>query len=410
MFSATIALQLAVTLASCGGGEGDGLVTVVDSSGVAIVSNGAERDHLEVWKLTEEPEASIGQLAGDDPAHLFSEVRGAVRLSDGRLVVGDWGSKEARYFDARGNHVLTVGGAGEGPGELRLLYRLDRIVGDTVVVGGWPIGSRYWFDEKGGFIRAEALGPWFPGLLGRTLPDGALILDTYEYGSYGNTLETWAQRGPDNDLRPQGVLELVSRDGSTTDSIGEFRGQTWHKVGEIGQTFAMHALPFSPTGMVAWSRDLVFVGHGERAEVRAFRRDGELVRIMRWDPAPVAVRAADRTTFSESVLGSANRPGRLAALRRWLSEIEFPAVMPAFVAMISADDGWLWVRDSSSIEDDLARWTVYRPDGTAGAVADLPAAYEVLAVDSTHIVARSSDDFGVEYVWAHRIIRGSGRD
>jgi hypothetical protein len=105
-------------------------------------------------------------------------VVGAVRLSDGRIVVADGLSREARYFDVGGEALQTVGGQGEGPGELRFLYSIDLIPGDTVVLGGWPIGYRYWFDEDGVFVNRPMLGPWFPGLLGRTLDDGSLLLDS----------------------------------------------------------------------------------------------------------------------------------------------------------------------------------------------------------------------------------------
>lgn len=101
-----------------------------------------------------------------------------------------------------------MGGGGVGPGEVRFLFSVDRVRGDTVVVGGWPIGSPYWFDEEGSFVRDQLLGPWYPGMLGRTLPDGSLILDTYDFGSYGNTLENWAANGPDEDIRPAGIVEF----------------------------------------------------------------------------------------------------------------------------------------------------------------------------------------------------------
>ena len=161
-----------------------------------------------------------------------------------------------------------------GPGEIRSLYNVDRVRGDTLVIDGWPIGSRYWFDERGAFVRNQALGPWFPGMLGRTLPDGSLILDTYEFGSYGNTLETWAANGPDEDIRPAGVVELVSADGSSVDTLGPILGESWHKTGQLRVNFAMHALPFTPIGLVAWSADHVFIGHTERPRSTSTRSPG----------------------------------------------------------------------------------------------------------------------------------------
>ncbi len=319
--------------------------------------------------------------------------------------MGDWGSREARYFDADGDHLYTVGGQGEGPGELRNLYNVDRMRGDTLIVGGWPIGSRYWFDENGDFIRKQALGPWFPGMLGRTLVDGSLVLDTYEFGSHGNTLENWAANGTEPDLRPEGIVELVSADGQRTDTIGTIKAAKWHKVGELRQDFAMHALPFSPIGLVAWSRDHVFIGHTETAEVRAFDMKGSLSMILRWIPDEVTVTGDDRSAFADGVIDGARRESQVPFLRRWLSEISYPDTKPLFAAMISDEDGNLWIRSSMHSDSETARWAVYGPDGQAIANIDTPSDLDVLDVDATHLIAKRTDEFDVETVLSYRVRR-----
>lgn len=398
-----------ITLAGCSSDDTPSvtLPTVTDSAGVRIVDHSRSIGALDSWVVVEPPEAVIGGRLEDDGPYQFTEVRNAVRMSDGRIVVGDWDSREARYFDAHGTHILTVGGAGEGPGELRSLFSVDRLDGDTLVIGGWPIGYRYWFDERGDFIRGQQLGPWFPGMLGRTLVDGAMLLDSYEYGSYGNTLEHWAVNGPEDDFRPVGVIELVSRDGAQVDTLGEIRGETWHKTGVIGQSFAMRALPFTPIGLVAWSRTHVFVGHSEAAEVRMYDRSGLLKTIVRWSPVRVPVLAGDRALFREETVASAGRPNQVATLRRWLAEIAYPEWKPAFDAMISDEDGHLWVRQPPRFGDDFQLWTIYGPNGIALARLALPAGLEVLDVDATHVVAKSTDALGLETVLSYRVRRPS---
>ena len=320
-------------------------------------------------------------------------------------MVGDWGSGEARYFDREGHHLLTVGGSGEGPGEIRSLYNVDRVRGDTLVIDGWPIGSRYWFDERGAFVRNQALGPWFPGMLGRTLPDGSLILDTYEFGSYGNTLETWAANGPDEDIRPAGVVELVSADGSSVDTLGPILGESWHKTGQLRVNFAMHALPFTPIGLVAWSADHVFIGHTERPEVHVYSLSGSLVRVIRWAAETVAVGGGDRDAFREDVMSGVRRPAQEPFYRRWLAEISYPDTRPSFSALISDEEGFLWVRPSVPAEAEDVAWTVHGPDGQANATLSMPAHLEVLDVDVTHVLAGWKDDLDVEYVSSYRIVR-----
>lgn len=404
---ATVAalVWVAVTTSACTSEPPPTPPTVRDSAGVRIVEHGPSPDGLATWSLAELPEAIIGSLAEEDLAHQFTQIRGAVRLSDGRIVVGDWDSREARYFDREGHHLLTVGGRGEGPGEIRNLYNIDRVRGDTLVIDGWPIGSRYWFDERGVFVRHQALGPWFPGMLGRTLPDGSMILDTYEFGSYGNTLETWAANGPDEDIRLAGVVELVSRDGSRVDTLAPILGEWFHKTGRLGVNFAMHALPFTPVGLVAWSTDHVFIGHTERPEVRVYSLSGSLVRLIRWSAETVAVTRDDRRPFEDEVMSVVRRPAIEPSYRRWLSEISYPDVKPSFAAMISDEEGFLWVRASTPADADAATWTVFGPDGLATATLSMPARFEVFDVDATHVLVAWKDDLDVEYVSSYEVVR-----
>ena len=73
--------------------------------------------------------------------------------------------------------------------------------------------------------------------------------------------------------------------------------------------------------------------------------------------------------------------------------------------MISDEEGFVWVRPSVSAEAEDVAWTVYGPDGQAAATMPMPAQFEVLDVDATHVLAGWKDDFDVEYVSSYRIVR-----
>ena len=101
------ALVLGVALGACEGEATVATANVRDSLGIRIVEHPAALD-LPLWTLEAEPEALIGRVDDADPAQQFSQIRGAVRLSDGRIVVGDWGSREARYYDASGTALTST--------------------------------------------------------------------------------------------------------------------------------------------------------------------------------------------------------------------------------------------------------------------------------------------------------------
>ena len=126
---------VALALAACG----DQRLTVAlrsevrDSAGVRIVENARPPDGSRLgWLVDSVPLVSIGTLEGDE-AYLLHQVRGALTLPDGRIVVANRGSHELRVFDASGVHLGTWGGQGEGPGEFNSLVQVSNWPGDSLI-------------------------------------------------------------------------------------------------------------------------------------------------------------------------------------------------------------------------------------------------------------------------------------
>jgi hypothetical protein len=380
-------------------------VVVRDSAGVRIVEHGSLAAPLPPWTLSEPPEATIGG-EGRGAAHQLSTVVGAVRLSDGRIVVADGLSREARYFDVGGEALQTVGGQGEGPGELRFLYSIDLIPGDTVVLGGWPIGYRYWFDEDGVFVNRPMLGPWFPGLLGRTLDDGSLLLDSYPSGSHGNEVETWVAQGEAPYFRPVGVIERVTRDGTVHDTLIPFESREYFKRGVWRDDLAVHAMPFSPVTLVSWRERELHVANTGTAEVRTLSFDGEVRRVVRWSAEPSPVTAADRQTFRKAVMDRLRQPQRQTpSYERWLAEVDFPEAKTVFDTLVADRIGNLWVKESVSADAPRNRWIVFGPDGIAVAEVDIPGGLRIVHADRSHVLGVAVDDLDVPTVRSYRIVR-----
>lgn len=106
---------LVATVLTLGCGEAPRIsdaVTVRDSAGIEIIQKsepGAAWAEGEGWELSERPRLDLGRLGGEE-ATQFHDVRGAVRLSGGRVVVANGGTGELRFFGPEGEHLLTTGG------------------------------------------------------------------------------------------------------------------------------------------------------------------------------------------------------------------------------------------------------------------------------------------------------------
>ena len=148
----------ALAAAACAGGqEAQGQIRTEfrDSAGVRIVENNRppEGSRLD-WRIGTEPLLSIGRMEGEEP-YLFGRIFGIEMLSDGRIVIGDDGTKELRVFDQQGNHLETWGGRGEGPGEFRgsQLFGMARLPGDSIIVWHFWYPELTVFGPDGGFVR-----------------------------------------------------------------------------------------------------------------------------------------------------------------------------------------------------------------------------------------------------------------
>jgi hypothetical protein len=156
---------------------------------------------------------------------------------------------------------------------------------------------------------------------------------------------------------------------------------------------------------VAWSRDVVFVGEMNRAEIRSYDRGGILLRVLRWVPPEVLVTPDEQRAFREGILTGLGRPERRPDFQRWLSQVQFPESKPAFEEIIATSEGTLWVKDPSPLGSETERWTVYGVDGVTAATLDLPAGLRVVYVNQDHVLAVWVDELDLEYVRSYRINR-----
>ena len=124
---------------------------------VHIVENPAVSAAETIWRLVPEPVFSLGGSGVVEELSLF-EVAGALRLTDGRIVVADGGSRTLKVFDPAGEFVRAAGGPGEGPGEFRALNHLARLPGDSVVMFDFGLRRLTVFDATFDLQRQVLIG------------------------------------------------------------------------------------------------------------------------------------------------------------------------------------------------------------------------------------------------------------
>ena len=413
-----LTLTLCVLLGACGSdsssaGTGS-LVVVRDTVGDTIVVRTVSGS---VWgeEAYLRPEVSIGELDGD-LEYLLGSVASLGVGADGTIYLVDRQVPELRAYDADGTYIGTLGGPGEGPGELkspdgglavlsdgRILVRdpgnarlqeftAAGVPGEswTVVRGGFHTSSPLWQDRRDNvyiniLLDSQAdVRDWRYGLV-QVLPDGtpADTLEPPDAGYEAPTIEARVENGDNVSVSTNGV-------------------------------------PFSPEEEWAFHPGGYFV-HGVSTSyaITLGKADGPL-RIER-EYEPVRVQAAEK----ESEEWAATRNMRsMKPDWRWNGP-PIPNEKPPFDRFYVARDGRIWVRvaqegfeeenpDFDPREDGSrpTRWSeptafdVFGEDGTYFGRVHAPGGfypYTTPVIDGDYVWAVTRDDLGVQRVVRFKI-------
>jgi hypothetical protein len=153
-----------------------------------------------------------------------------------------------------------------------------------------------------------------------------------------------------------------------------------------------------------WS-DFVVASHTSRYEIRAFRGDGSLDRIVRRDHVLRSPTEADREPFVENqmanILATPGLPEQLVDMaRRELARVPFADHFPAFSSVLGDAVGHLWVEEYEYPLEDRpgTLWTVFDPEGHALGFVETPEGLEVYEIGEDYILGRVRDELDVESI------------
>ena len=399
-----------VVLAACNAEDGptdaDTVAIVGDTTVVHSRSEGA-------WGAGARlvPEVSIGELDGPE-AYLFGNIASIAVDDDMCVYVLDAQAQEVRVFDSDGTHVKTLGGRGDGPGELsqgeaiallpdgRLLVR-DPANMRVQVFGPGPGDTDEWRYNAGNHFTDKSL---FTDSRGRTyLVSG----DVSDSAGDARILIVMAPDGTPLDTLPEPTTDYVPavvRAERTTSSSSSWRTSN---------------VPFSP--YFTWTvhpsgRFLSGLSTDYRIELAG---DDGFLRIERsYDPVAVS------KTEHDFARGMVEQELRQVAPDWTWDGPPIPDYKPPFMALHAGRDGRLWVhlwtadsvvenqdhdpndpRSQPVIPRFRVRYDVFEPDGTYLGAVEAPDGFSgspvVFGADHVWSVAR--DELGIERLVRYRI-------
>jgi hypothetical protein len=378
-----------------------------DSAGVRIVEPTASSwTDADRWTL--DPEfIQIGVVEGDT-AREFSYLEDGAINGDGTVALLDRQSREVRVFSATGEHRITFGRKGNGPGEFRGAgvapeMTLTFASSDTVIVTD---GRRLsWFMLDGSLlrevnVRSAIRNPklansyaWIPAADGSLLMVGSLPMGP-------NAGQNWVY-----------LAREVGGELSFT-SIADYHLEPGVPVeGQPGTPRSLLERPFTPTGPAAAAKAnplRVFVGDPQRWEIRVHEADGAIESIIRLPVPRSAVTAKWIAAARESLKNRRKDHPLLAELLGAFDELSHPDSMPGIRRIYWDEAGYLWVEHytpSFAFATVERRVEVLRPSGEWLGQIVLPHGVGViLSVNSGHVLTSHADADGVHYARIHTVV------
>jgi hypothetical protein len=377
-----------------------------DSAGIVIIENtGPAWPADGGWRLSPEPVLVIG--GGDAaPEAQFDRIRGAVRLTDGTIVVADGRSNEMRYFTARGVYSGRAGGIGAGPGEFRHLTSIIRLEGDSVLAFDQVLWRITVFSPDRSVAREVSLTPVAAGLeYLTTLPDGRHLL--------ANRSSLIPEAKPDGVHRYPRRYFRYAADGTSVDTVATVPGLEFEiRFNARESNWGAMALPFARNAVDAAAGGRWVTGDNARFELQERDADGRVTRVIRYALAerPLddsVVGALERRTVEGLVRRTA---GSEASVRRLFNEVPHPAMLPAFGSLHVTPRGELvvteWRSGFGPSDPSPATWWVFDRDGVLSAEFTAPGSLTPMDCSADHVLGVLIDDFGVQRVALFAVLRG----
>lgn len=380
-----------------------GTAAIADSAGITIVTNTAPAWTVgNAWRVADRPTIDIGVVSGD-AAYEFFRPLGAVRLSDGRIVVANRGTFELRYFDASGKHLLTAGGEGGGPGELMDMSWFARTVGDSIVAYDRRNHRLSVFDPLGVYDHSVRLQTSeFPFMKGR-LDDGSYVGHIWRGRQRGappiplgrGTDSLWVVRyGADGEmLDTLGTYLRRVRHGNTLD----WRGRT--QRGAV-------AVPFTPTTATYTSGDLIFTGTTNVYEVSAQAADGRVHLLVRKVHTKLPVLQTDTDRFMDSLRILAIGNPEMQWVVEMLDITPPQDNMPAYEGFSVDSEGNLWVADARRPNTPTPSWNVFDREGVWLGHVEGPTGLRVTDIGGDYLLGLWRDEVEVEHVMLYALEKG----
>ena len=373
-----------------------------DSGGagaVVILAAEAEDPDPPIWRLADS--LSVGALEGD---LAFGRIADVAPRAAGGMWVLDAQNRTAYGVDESGGLVTSIGGAGEGPGELGNptgVFEADD--GRIAVTESYP-PALHWFDSKGSYLETVytssapgGVGGGSPPPLGTwmVMPDGDAFVHLWSIpmpGAGPEVRHSLLRIPAADDGRPvaDSLLEW-DVEVASPDPMAELKLVQAQPVWAVG------------TGPVIWWTP------GDPYELRRFTSGGHLERIVEVPGDGVQLDDALRSKIKAYMLRlQSPGSGGYSVMSGMLDRAIWPESLPRVARLwVSDPRGRVFAAryDEGLFDDPLhMRIDVFDPDGSYEGRLDLPGGFTPRRFVQGAVYGVARDELDVSYAVRYQLL------
>jgi hypothetical protein len=166
-------------------------------------------------------------------------------------------------------------------------------------------------------------------------------------------------------------------------------------------------IPFSSAPALAASGEHFYVADGPDPEVRVWRGDGSLRRIVRWSMEPRTVGEDLVERYRDHLAETADDPEARRRNDAFLAEVQLPERLPATDggAMLVDGEGNLWVPAYALPWEEASAWDVFSPEGEWLGPVSMPPRFTPWQIGRDFVIGSWMDELDVEYVLVYELVK-----
>lgn len=368
------------TFAACSEAAHGPSAAVLDSAGVRVVTS---VDRIEAARsVSSDPILTLGGPEVEGPTQ-FGYISNIEFDPAGRIWVSDDLTAELQVFTERGEHVQSLGGTGDGPGEYRAIMLAGLTPDGLMVVSDRRTGRVDWYDQAFEIVRSSTIEGGGGNVVVSPVDDSTLL---------GMVNTRMMFMGIEDRERIEVSVELVHWVGPDLElvPVGEFPS-----VDRVSMDRATVPMPLTSSSGFG-SYEATFIAGPEAFQVRKYSIGG-LEEIFRVDRSVEQVSSA----LLESLRESAREHSDGDRLRRTLELLErddLPQTLPTYSQVVVGMDGLVWVLRWAPEPRTNQVWDLFSGSGEYLGPVTLPNGFELAAATSDRVAGVWRDQFDVHHV------------